>query len=70
MQNLVAGYGNCIKREYFWNIFGAKLVSADLDIQTLLRQLEDGSYSRGTEAGRRVDYIKVVVLRVFYNIVT
>ena len=59
VQNLVAGYGNYIKREHFWNIFGAKLVSADQDIQTYLRELQDGSYSRSNEASKRVDYIKV-----------
>lgn len=59
VQSLVAGYGNYIKREHFWNIFGAKLLSADQDIQTYLRELQDGSFSRSNEASKRVDYIKV-----------
>ena len=59
LQTLVAGYGNSVKRDTFWNVFGARLAAADKDIQSFLTRIRDGKEIKETENKKRVDFIKV-----------
>ena len=60
LQALVAGFGNSVRRDLFWSVFGAKLKASGKDVHDFLKQIEemDGE-TEEDESKKRVDYIKV-----------
>ena len=59
LQTLVAGYGNGLKRDLFWGVYGAKLRAADADIMRFLQQVKARSFVQDEVAANRVDFMKV-----------
>ena len=64
LQKLVAGYGNGLKRDLFWNVYAAKLRSASEDIMRFLQEVKERTFVRDEVAANRVDFMKVRMLGI------
>jgi len=62
LQSLVAGYGNTLKQDQFWGVFGDKLRTAGEDVCLMLSKVDcadNVGFMKCEEDGdKRVDYIK------------